>query len=138
MIFPRMIVVSTVLTMLFCHISAVPLSPPGLEDDQVAMETLETGFRVPQLSDMTSFYDTEAAIRDITTPWGINLQVSESRHEVNKIRLPRHGNNLFCYRAVCAILLHLSGKTHQTRAPRLSQGAWTSARPPGPLTAGCA
>ena len=65
-------------------------SPPDVEvgfspmsdDDQVAMET---SFRVPQLSDVTSYYESDATR-------GNNLQVSEYRlnHLLEKIRLRRN------------------------------------------------
>ena len=66
------------------------ISPPDVEvgfvpmsdDDQVAMET---SFRVPQLSDVTSYYESEATREN-------NLQVSESRlnHLLEKIRSRRN------------------------------------------------
>ena len=54
-----------------------------MSDDQVAMETM-TGLRVPQLSDTTTYYESNEARKS-------NLQVSESRlnHQVESVRLPR-------------------------------------------------
>ena len=82
-----------ILTILLCTITRADklvISPPDVEvgfvpmsdDDQVAMET---SFRVPQLSDMTSYYESEATKEN-------NLQVSESRlnHLLEKIRLRRN------------------------------------------------
>ena len=70
----------------------VDFSPPNVEvgftpigeDDQLAMET---SFRVPQLSDTTSYYESDASRNG-------NLQVSESRlnHQLEKVRLPRNIN----------------------------------------------
>ena len=55
---------------------------PMSDDDQVAMET---SFRVPQLSDGTSYYESDAKREN-------NLQVSETRlnHLLEKIRLRRN------------------------------------------------
>ena len=81
-----------VLALVLCTITRadkIALSPPIVEvgftpmsdndDDQVAMETR---FRIPQLSDMTSYYEEG------------NFQVSESRlnHQLEKVRLPRNIN----------------------------------------------
>ena len=82
-----------ILTILLCTLTRADklvISPPDVEvgfvpmsdDDQVAMET---SFRVPQLSDVTSYYESDAAREN-------NLQVSESRlnHLLEKIRLRRN------------------------------------------------
>ena len=82
-----------VLAFLLCTITRADklvFSPPNAEvgftpmsdDDQVAMETR---FRVPQLSDKTSYYESDASRKG-------NLQVSESRlnHQLEKVRLPRN------------------------------------------------